>query len=306
MPSPSIYLLVGAGSSVPYGLPSGECLLREFQESLRSDRPESVYDSLSEEQLSHYLSTDQSSIDSLLESAHNSGHAQLVEYGRIFVASRIASAQENALKERGRDLIISWFGRLLDGIAGPNADYDRFMDVVRPLNPGRAGLSINTLNYDTLLELSLINYLRKRFPNRSPEIKEHWTLAPQIYHYHGSISESSEATSTERSGNPNLHFWWEKSREPAHWRITNALIECRDTFAVVGFGFHESISARFRKSEKKTRLIYTNFSQVPDKHVQCLSKRISASHCVPKYGADCAEQLVDELLSAAPVESDLI
>jgi hypothetical protein len=295
-PNAGIYLLVGAGSSVHYGFPSGDCLLRDFQDSLRSEIPEDVAASLTGQSLSKFLSPNYSSIDALLEEAHTSGHSQLVQYGRSFVALRITRSEECALREHGHGLTIRWLEMLLDGIVGPDSDYQRFMEVIRPLDNTRCGLSINTLNYDRLLERSLINYLNRRFPNSSSEIKRDWVEAPQVYHCHGSVISDSLAAHGLEPGKPNLQFWWERSNEPGAWTVANKLLERRDVFAAIGFGFHQSIVDRFEKRNAATRLFCTDYTGRSGELVRCLGGKISAVSFVTENGPHCAEKLVAELL----------
>jgi hypothetical protein len=295
-PNAGIYLLVGAGSSVPYGFPSGECLLRDFRDSLRSEIPEDVAASLTGQSLSKFLSPSYSSIDALLEEAHKSGHSQLVEHGRLFVASRIAKSEKDALEKHGHGLTIRWIEMLLDGIAGPDSDYHRFMEVIRPLDNTRCGLSINTLNYDRLLERSLINYLNRRFPAYSLDIKRDWVEAPQVYHCHGSVISDSLAAHGLERGKPNLQFWWERSNEPSAWTVANKLLERRDVFAAIGFGFHQSIVDRFEKRNAPTRLFCTDCTGRSGELVRCLGGRISAASFVVETGPRCAENLINKLL----------
>lgn len=292
----SVYILAGAGSSVSFGFPDGTSLLRSFLDNIRFALPREVEKSVSGRYLADIHATRYCSIDELLKKVHDSGHSSLLEYGRSFVEAQITLSQQAAIKKHGKSLILPWLERLLDGIGGKHTDYEVFMETVRPIS-GPAALSLNTLNYDQLIEHSLLNYLNRRFPQSGSDILNHWKRAPQVYHAHGSISKCiGDGASSERS-NSKLLFWWEKSEDPSAWPILNSLIGARNVLCTIGFGLHRSVTNRFRGGDRELNLFCTDYDSKAQKKIECFGKQLRASNVFVKSGEGCAEQIVDKILN---------
>jgi hypothetical protein len=294
-PEAGIYILVGAGSSVPFGFPDGTQLVDRFLESISSQLPQHVAKSVGDSFLTKLRERQPKSIDELLKLTHDQGHFSLLEYGRMFVEKEISKAQNAAVGEQPERLILPWLGKLLDGLGEGCATYDDFMEVVRPTD-GRPGLSLNTLNYDLLLEFSIINYLNRRFPNRNTDISRDWDLAPQVNHLHGSINSGAYVCRAVSPRASKLSFWWEKSESPLNWSILNAVARCRDFFATIGFGFHRSVSNRFEASTRRPVLLCTDFNDSSNTEIERLRSQLDARQVVKTTKGNCSNSLVHELL----------
>jgi hypothetical protein len=119
-----------------------------------------------------------------------------------------------------------------------------------------------TLNYDRLLEISLLNYFVDRYPNAKDQIAQDFqTEGNLVQHQHGSLGSLQERPfgEVEIEQAPTLKFWFELSKDPQSWSILNSLSNARYHSVFIGFGFHQSIAKRFEFSSEKPRIYVTDF-----------------------------------------------
>jgi hypothetical protein len=291
-----ICILVGAGSSVPFGFPDGRQLVDRFIDYLKSRLPELGVAGIDSAFLAELAAVKPTSIDQLLKLTHDRGYDSLLEHGRLFVENEIGAAQSAAIKVHSEGLVLPWLRKLLDGLGKDCSNYDTFMEAIRPLD-GRPALAFYTLNYDLLLEVSILNYLHERFPCRKSDILRDWDLAPQVNHLHGSIGLEAAATYFSTQAASRLSFWWEKSESPLAWGILNAVVNTRDLFATIGFGFHQSVNSRFGGGDRSRILLCTDFDGSSDAGINHLSMQLRARTVLRTTGKCCSEILVRELLA---------
>ena len=198
------------------------------------------------------------SIDAFLKQ-----RTECLDIGRLAVWLCILEAERNALK---KDITSYWLyrflSRLFDGIIDPSK-------LDRPDSKGAGfeflhGLTINTLNYDRLAEHTIITWMKNRFPNLDLVAGNYVSgLNPGgvVRHLHGSLGPvlgesridfgaawpDDPQEAKERAS--RLVFWFEPTNSSQAYGRTNRIVELRGVHVVVGFGYHDMISNRFRPPE---------------------------------------------------------
>lgn len=175
--------VVGAGASVPYGMPTGGELLQTAQAldqqrlTLRlanrfsSDRVEPLWEALADCQ--------DSSIDALLE--HRS---DLDVEGRTLIASLLLEF-ERLGDSRYQGTAHDWFRYLWDEMTRDARDVGAF---------ATNHVAFITYNYDRLLEYKMLGGLRARYRATADQVHEVLQAIP-ILHLHGSLGSLPELTS---------------------------------------------------------------------------------------------------------------
>jgi hypothetical protein len=270
-----ISFFLGAGASMDMGFPSGTALKNRISGDLLQPRETELgrvmLRALPRERANIQTfgndlgASKEVSIDAFLQA-----HREHLQIGRLAVWLCILEAERKALT---RDITNHWLyqflNRFLAGI--PRADHlDRFEPNGRDLE-FMHGLAIHTLNYDRLAEYTITRWIKDRFP-KLDLAKHNFNPEGVVHHPHGRLGllVGNEAVPFGASlpSDPRqilklasyLRFWF----EPSDADIMNRMIELRGVHVITGFGYHPSISARFRppsSNDAKLKYVFATSSR---------------------------------------------
>lgn len=237
-------LVIGAGGSIPYGLPSWQ----ELSEGLSSDSQRDIYrdvgfaDALVDEFLKRVEISDADSIDAMLRN-----NQQLSEIGRFGIACQI-SMREDMKRLKNVDPELHWYKELFRQIASERQGSQVLeeLDSVRFL----------TFNYDRSLEQYLFNRLTTdhNLPESSVASRIH------VHHVHGSIGSLDwQMRNVDESTLPyGPTADWQQLRKnslgmktlgqekiPFLNRLKAGYIDSAERVSFLGFGFHKENCERF-------------------------------------------------------------
>jgi len=299
-----VYLFVGAGASVPLGFPSGGRLLKAFKieiENACESYPKACRPSPREIDELRLLiaSSSTSSIDDLLLEAHNRDLNGIVSFGRHFIDHRIITSEQRLVADQGPAFVSPWITKLLDYFTEGTANYEESYSRIRPLDASSPGIDVNTLNYDRVLEHSLMNWFLARYPASESEIRSAWMGPALVRHHHGSLGTLAERPFGEprRNRDPILKFWFERSNKAERWDINNKLIKLRKNLVVLGFGYHDLIVTRFDRLDLEKRVYLTAFDGGHDKRVQRFLIQLGQPNAYRTTGEHCIMESIDQLIT---------
>lgn len=262
-----VSFFLGAGASMDMGFPSGHQLKCEIARDLATDAETQlrrvVATHFSEDQIREFVKTlrfkenADKSIDAILKT-----ELRFCELARVAVWWTILGYEQ---KCNLRNIEDYWFYQFLNRYyAGCKRPQDLWS-----VEPFSRGLVVNTLNYDRLAEATFVNWIERNIPGSDENVEA------LVQHKHGALQRLSalpfgapfppagEAVDYAKY----LVFWFEKSSRPENWGITNIPIQLRETFAVLGFGYHQDIVSRFAVSsmrEVNLRRIVATATNVTD------------------------------------------
>jgi len=303
------YFFVGAGAShrvcndpnAPADFPLGTGLLKDFLDSIKSDHHQDLPSEQKKWALENSIHT---SIDSLLDDAWSMNYFKLIDAGREFVDNSIAKAEREVLDRCGDGMISPWLELLLDFMTEGETCYPEAYDQVKPYTANAPGLQFGTLNYDRVIEYSLLNYLKRKYPNAEATILEDLSRpCSLIHHHHGSLGTLAERPfgGSNQNQKASLEFWFEKKNKPRYWKIDNALRNSRDAWVVLGFGFHEQITSRFDFDGAAKQIYVTDFDDSIEPKLREFLKCHSQPKAIRSTGDDCCMELIAEWIrSYAP------
>ena len=238
------------------------------------------------------------------------GHRDLVGLARKFVDQEISRCEQKLAayyKRLRKLLIVPWIESFLNFMTQDVYSYEdayrRLKWVDENNNPSYPAVNFATLNYDRLIEISLLNYFVDRYPNDKGRIAQDFeTLGNLVQHHHGSLGSLQERPfgEVEIEQAPTLKFWFEFSKDPQSWPILNALSKARYHSVFLGFGFHQSIATRFDFQGSKPKIYISDFGN----ELKGVIEKFSSTHelYAPTItnGADCCVELIHELINRFP------
>jgi len=242
-------LILGAGSSLMYGFPSGARLRKQILQRLSSGGSEMrrTYESMGFNkhavQVFHdaLLKSGTESVDALLEH-----RTDLLTIGKTAIAEALIPCEnEAALFNAKRD----WYGYLADRLDAP---FDRF-------NENR--LTVVTFNYDRSLEWYLFNSLGARFSKKHAEVIRQLSNIPIIHLYGtlGGVPWDSHSRQYDPTLNPKsirlardaIKIIHEGERNEEEFdRALNALRTAK-RIIFLGFGYNRTNISRLEPKEWK-------------------------------------------------------
>lgn len=305
------YFLIGAGASryvTPcydgnHDFPLGYDLLNEFIAEI-SDPNGPDCRSLPEKQIKWLCECKIrfTSIDELLHEARDEGYDELIQCGRRFVDGRIYKAEATA-KCRHGNFVAPWVGRLMDFVTHGVDSYEEARERIRPPYENARELTFHTLNYDRVVEFSLLNYFSRRFPDSSDKLKILCDLNNEgVRHLHGGLGTLNDRKFGEPAKNDEsmVRFWFEKSDKEQDWRVQNTVMPLRAKWVFLGFGFHQQIISRVSTADPAVHFYATAASDADrtrfDNFRKC--KKIINHHA--ERGSDCCTSLIESLIGSYP------
>ena len=312
-----IHFFVGAGSSHriskqdDYDFPLGSSLL----ESFKLDVTSADTSSLPSEQKSWAIENlnKHESIDEFLCMAACFGHSDLVDLARKFAdleISRCEARVDKYFKDHSKPLIVPWIESFLNFMT---QGADSYEDAYRRLkwvdeNNNSSYLAVNfaTLNYDRLIEISLLNYFAMKYPDAIDQIAQDFeTPGNLVQHHHGSLGSLQERPFGDVKENlfPTLKFWFEYSDKPQHWPIMNAMSNTRNQGVFLGFGFHQSIATRFDFKGTNPKIYISDFGNELEKdsrndfkvNIRNFISRHGMETPITTIGENCCVELIEKL-----------
>ena len=266
---------LGAGSSVSYGLPCGEQLIREICDDLKKESPLKIYlryeIKISEDELKKFaqlfVEAVSSSIDQFLTYRED-----LKDIGRCVIGAKLISYENIEVLNSKTD---DWFRLFLRHILHDCEYYNDASDVLSLFN-------FYTLNYDRTIEQILFQIFRSRYwkPDSDyPNIEYLLSSACRVNHAHGMLgSLSLEITGKSRPYNNTfpkvetfkyickcLGFWDDGSNKYYDNRYLNTYIENAERVIFLGFGFHPGILTRFQDNILVGKEIFCTTKGVDEK-----------------------------------------
>jgi|GEM_PF-3276589 len=297
-----VYLFVGAGASVPLGFPSGGGLLNAYIKAIENacdSYPKACHPSPRELDEMRLLIAESgaSSIDDLLKMAAARDLNGIVSFGRHFVDHWITTSEQRLLAEQGPAYVSPWVAKLLDYFTAGTANYEESYNRIRPLDASCPGIDVNTLNYDRVLEHSIMNWFLARYPGSESAIRLDWMGSALVRHHHGSLGTLAERPFGEprRNGDPILKFWFEKSHKAESWDINNRLIQLRKNLVVLGFGYHDSIVSRFDRLDIEKRVYLTALDRKDERRAQEFLLQLGQRNAHQSTGKHCIMEAIDQL-----------
>lgn len=303
------YFLIGAGSSrhvsTAYGgppdFPLGKDLLHEFIARL-SDPLRPGYKSLPAGQRNWARDGERrfSSIDEFLHQARDEEYNELIECGRTFVDRRIHKAEADA-KFRHGNFVVPWVERLMNFVTHGVKSYEESRDRIRPPYQNSRELTFHTLNYDRVVEFSLLNYLSRRFPDRKNRLKILCDIDNEgVRHLHGGLGTLNERPFGEpaKDDKSMVKFWFEKSDKEEYWRIQNTVMKLRSKWIFLGFGFHQQIISRISTADPAVHFYATAARDTDLKNFSDFCKCKNIINHQSRKGNDCCASLIDSLIGS--------
>ncbi len=303
------YFLIGAGSSryvsTAYGgppdFPLGKDLLHEFIAQLSEPlRPDCK--SLPERQIKWTKESESRfrSIDELLHQARDEGYDELIECGRRFVDRRIYKAEATA-KCRHGNFVVPWVERLMNFVTHGVKSYEEARDRIRPPYQNSRELTFHTLNYDRVVEFSLLNYLSLRFHDRKDRLKILCDIDNEgVRHLHGGLGTLNERPFGEpaKDDKSMVRFWFEKSDKEEDWHIQNTVMKLRSKWIFLGFGFHQQIISRISTADPAVHFYATAARDTDLKNFSDFWKCKNILYHQSRKGDDCCVSLIDSLIGS--------
>ncbi len=249
------------------------------------------------------------SIDDFLKTAKDDEKKDLinlVELGRKFVDQEISRCEYEVsehFKRHNRKLIAPWIKSLLDFMTQDAENYEQAYEQIKSVNDKNGdsypALNFATLNYDRVIEFSLLNYFVDKYPSSEDQI----TLDSQnlVQHHHGGLGTLQERPFGEMQIDrpPTLKFWFELSKDPQEWPIMNAMNNARFHSVFLGFGFHESITQRFGFNGKLPKSYISNAICDPllEKKINIFLNTHGLENPIITTGSDCCLELIQRLVN---------
>jgi hypothetical protein len=303
-----VYFLIGAGASryvTPccdgdFDFPLGRHIFNEFIAEI-SDPNRIENKSLPERQRKWVLEDISrfGSIDELLHQASDEGYDELIECGRWFVDGRIYKA-EAAAKCRHGNFVAPWVGRLMDFVTHGVNSYEEARERIRPPYENARELTFHTLNYDRVVEFSLLNYFSRRFPDSSDKLKILCDLNNEgVRHLHGGLGTLNDRKFGEPAKNDEsmVRFWFEKSDKEQDWRIQNTVMQLRANWVFFGFGFHQQIISRMLTSPQPNKFYVTDANGDERNKIESFQSCMGLSTPQITVGNQCSNVLIERLVS---------
>lgn len=241
------------------------------------------------------------------------GHRDLVDLARKFVDQEISRCEQKVAAYYNRQrkpLIALWINNFLDfmtqGVDRYEDAYRRLKCVAENNNSSYPAVNFATLNYDRLIEISLLNYFVNRYPNDKGRIAQDFeTLGNLVQHHHGSLGSLQERPfgKVEIEQAPTLKFWFEFSKDPQSWPILNALSKARYHSVFLGFGFHQSIATRFDFKGTNPKIYISDFGNELEKdsrndfkvNIRDFIFRHGMETPITTIGENCCVELIEKL-----------
>ena len=309
-----IHFFVGAGASHRisnqdhHDFPLGSSLLQNFNSVVSDADARQLPRNQKSWAIENFNKHD--SIDEFLGMATCVGHRDLVELARKFVdleISRCEARVDKYFKDHSKPLIVPWIERFLNfmtqDVCSYEVAYRRLKWVDENNNSSYPAVNFATLNYDRLIEISLLNYFVDRYPNDKGRIAQDFeTLGNLVQHHHGSLGSLQERPfgKVEIEQAPTLKFWFEFSKDPQSWPILNALSNARYHSVFLGFGFHQSIATRFDFQGSKPKIYISDFGNELEGVIEKFSSTHELYAPTITNGADCCVELIHELINRFP------
>lgn len=303
-----IHFFVGAGSShrfsgqEAYDFPLGSCLFEGFKSYVR------CVDShqLPSEQKSWAIGNfnKHKSIDGFLDVAYFLGYCDLVTLGKKFVDREIIGCEQKVARyfeDRSELLILPWIQSFLDFMIHGAVSFEEAYKKLKRLDENKnPAVNFATLNYDRLIEVSLINYFIQKYPKEKQKITESFQLEGSlVQHHHGSLGPLQERPfgDVKENPKPTLKFWFEYSDKPQNWPIMNALSNERNHGVFLGFGFHQSIATRFDFQGSKPKIYISDYGNGLKGEIETFLSTHKLDTPSVTNSADCCVKLIQELIN---------
>jgi hypothetical protein len=308
-----IHFFVGAGASHRISnqhdpdFPLGSHLFESFKQKIITDAETGQLPDVRKAWAIKNFSN-HNSIDDFLKTARDNELTDLVELGRTFVDQEISSCEyklSEHFKRHNRKLIAPWIKSLLDFMTQDTESYEEAYLRLKFVNDNNStsypALNFATLNYDRVIEFSLLNYFVDKYPKSEDDINKDFQMGGNlVQHHHGSLGALNEREfgQTKSEDSPKLKFWFEMSEEPQSWPIMNAAINARSHSVFLGFGFHESITRRFECHGKSPKLYISKFNCDPqlEEEIGNFQTKHKLENPIITMGRDCCPELIRELI----------
>jgi hypothetical protein len=303
-----IHFFVGAGSShrfsgqADYDFPLGSTLLENFKSHVRSADSHQ----LPSEQRSWAIENfnKHKSIDDFLDVAYFLGYCDLVTLGKKFVHREIIGCEQKVARyfeDRSELLILPWIQSFLDFMTHGAVSFEEAYKKLKRLDENKnPAVNFATLNYDRLIEVSLINYFIQKYPKEKQKITESFQVEGNlVQHHHGSLGSLQERPfgDVKENPSPTLKFWFEYPDKPQNWPIMNALSNERNHGVFLGFGFHQSIATRFDFQGSKPKIYISDFGKELKDEIETFLSTHELDDPTITNGADCCMKLIQELIN---------
>lgn len=284
--------VVGAGASVPYGLPTGSTLLDRAKSS-RCDRGTAVYDLLLRAygvehvplvfaELERFTGR---SIDEFILTRRTEEHTQSICKGLIAALLGDAVRRELQLNSIDGD---DWVAEVAEQMLSGAESFDQFIS--------RTQVSFVTFNFDSVVETKLAALVRGRFPEGDFDEKRLFSAVPVI-HVHGRLPAPPDhlarpVVSYELS-DPQWTAWLPGAAQTVtvisdsvgDVAAARRAVTCAQTLCFLGFSFHSTNAERLGLPvEKGTGVrIFATRNGEPDGVLDRFTGRIGA-WANPRFG----------------------
>lgn len=266
MRAPTLFVL-GAGASIPYGLPSGLKLRRWVIDALLKDEPRSEtlrhLDDIgfSREEINAFrLDLNDAhlpSIDAFLQIPAQRKHDRIA---RAAIASVLhlyeAAAYANVKEEK------SWYRYFLTGLLGDD-----------PALWGDLQLKVITLNFDRTFEGFVSWCLRRTFGFSDAESATEAQRIIPVCHLHGSLAGDYSWADNRRSirredveASMTSIRIFSDAPDDRHLNLAIHWLKWAEVICFIGFGYHQFVEERLRLSElllDKKEVHFTHFDVHP-------------------------------------------
>jgi len=254
MITPNVTLVLGAGASVPYGLPTGGELLRKLTQS--DPGVERALSGLGHDSTligdfqKELAESRPASIDAFLESRR-----EYENVGKAAIAYHLIKCEHlpqlRAVKEKD-----DWYTYLLN-----------LMCTASPDSFSQNNLRILTYNYDRSLEYALFHGLKSRYGLTDEAAAEKMKQLP-IVHLHGDLGSLPELGSDGRPYQPDvsshrinqavrrIKIIYEEDGSSAAYAKAHALLADTRRVIFLGFGYHEENVLRLKIDEVIPHQVY--------------------------------------------------
>jgi hypothetical protein len=303
-----IHFFVGAGSSHrfskqdDYDFPLGSCLFEKFKSLVKSPDPHQLPNEQKSWAIKNFAKHE--SIDAFLGMAYCLGYCDLVTLGKMFVDREIIDCEQKVAKyfeDRSELLILPWIRSFLDFMTQGAVSFEKAYEKLKSLD-GNKNPAVNfaTLNYDRLIEISLINYFSQKYPKEKEEITKSFQIEGNlVQHHHGSLGPLQERPFGDAKENPSptLKFWFEYSDKPQQWPIMNAMSNARNHGVFLGFGFHQSIATRFDFQGSKPKIYISDFGNKLEDEIETFLSTHELDAPTVTSGDTCCVELIEKLVN---------
>ena len=312
-PKHTLFFL-GAGSSVSFGLPCSEPLIREICDDLKKESPLKIYlrdeIKIAEDKLEifghSFIEAVCTSVDEFLEA-----RSELKNIGKYVIGAKLISYENIDVLNSNMD---NWFRLFLNETLQNCRNYNNVSDKLKLFN-------FYTLNYDRTIEQIIFLLFRSKyfnpdagFPNIDFLLN---SAAGRVVHAHGMLGSLS--LNTDKRSRPynnslldaetfknicnHLSFWDDVKNLNPFDPILNAYIKNAERIIFLGFGFHPGILKRFDPNILKGKEIFCTFKGINqrkwDEMIQFLAPD-AANYDIPfgtkKVGNVYFEETCEELI----------